>query len=132
MEENEILDDEVIISDELQKQIDANIEKLREKNPKCRRVFAIAVKGSPEFDDKELYLAYFKEPDFKTFSKYLSFVQNNQQAPGMRALATDCFLDGDKELVDDDSLFLFGLMGQLAKIIEMRHGQLVNLSKARK
>lgn len=130
MEENEILEDEVIISDELQKTIDANITKLREKNPKCR-IYAIAVKGT-EFDDKELYVGYFREPSFKTFSKYLSFVSNGQQAPGMRALATDCFLEGDKELVDDDSLFLFGLMGQMAKVIEMRHGQLVNLSKPRK
>lgn len=130
MDENEILEDEAIITDDLQKTIDDNITKLREKNPKCR-IYAIAVKGT-EFDDKELYVGYFREPSFKTFSKYLSFVSNNQQAPGMRALATDCFLDGDKELVDDDSLFLFGLMGQMAKVIEMRHGQLVNLSKPRK
>lgn len=130
MEENEILEEEMIVSDELQKTIDDTITKLRDKNPKCR-IYAIAVKGT-EFDDKELYVGYFREPSFKTFSKYLSFVSNGQQAPGMRALATDCFLEGDKELVDDDSLFLFGLMGQMAKVIEMRHGQLVNLSKPRK
>lgn len=132
MEENEIYEEEPIVNEELQKKIDATIEKLREKNPKSRRIFAIAVKGTEFVDEKELYTAYFREPDFKTFSKYLTFIQNGQQAAGMRALATDCFLEGDKELVDDDSLFLFGLMGQLAKIIEMRHGQLVNLSKARK
>ena len=28
----------------------------------------------------------------------------------MRTLARDCFVDGDKELVDDESLFLFGLI----------------------
>lgn len=50
----------------------------------------------------------------------------------MRTLAKECFLDGDKELVDDDSLFLFGLMGQLAQVIEMRNGKLVNLSKTGK
>lgn len=130
MEENETLEDEVIITEELQKTIDTTIAKLREKNPKTR-IYAIVVQGT-EFDDKDLYVGYFREPSFKTFSKYLSFVSNGQQAPGMRSLATDCFLEGDKELVDDDSLFLFGLMGQLAKVIEMRHGQLVNLSKARK
>lgn len=130
MEENEILE-ENLISEALQKTIDDNIAKLREKTPKCR-IYGIVVKGNPDFDDKPLYVGYFREPSFKTFSKYLSFVSNGQQAAGMRALATDCFLEGDKELVDDDSLFLFGLMGQLAQLIEMRHGQLVNLSKPRK
>lgn len=129
MEENEILEEEILVTDELQKTIDEKIAKLRETN-KCR-VYAILVKGT-EFDDKDLYTGYFREPSFKTFSKYLSFVSNGQQAPGMRALATECFLEGDRELVDDDSLFLFGLMGQMAKVIEMRHGQLVNLSKPRK
>lgn len=130
MEENEILE-ENLISESLQKIIDDNIAKLREKTPKCR-IYGIVVKGNPDFDDKALYVGYFREPSFKTFSKYLTFVSNGQQAAGMRALATDCFLEGDKELVDDDSLFLFGLMGQLAQLIEMRHGQLVNLSKPRK
>lgn len=130
MEENEILE-ENLISESLQKTIDDNIAKLREKTPKCR-IYGIVVKGNPDFDDKALYVGYFREPSFKTFSKYLTFVSNGQQAAGMRALATDCFLEGDKELVDDDSLFLFGLMGQLAQLIEMRHGQLVNLSKPRK
>lgn len=130
MDENEIIEEEMVITDKLQKTIDENIAKLREAHPKCR-IYAIVVQGT-EFDDKDLYIGYFREPSFKSFSKYLSFVSNNQQAPGMRALATDCFLEGDEELVKDDSLFLFGLMGQMAKVIEMRHGQLVNLSKPRK
>lgn len=131
MDENEVLEEVSIITDELQKTIDETIKKLREKNPKTR-IYAIAVKGNEEFDEKPLYVSYFREPSFMAFSKYLTFVSNGQQAPAMRALATDCFLEGDKELIDDDSLFLFGLMGQLSKVIEMRQGQLVNLSKARK
>jgi hypothetical protein len=47
-------------------------------------------------------------------------------------LAKDCFIEGDRELIDDDSLFLFGLMGQLSEIIKMRQGKLVNLSKTGK
>ncbi|MCS2303763.1 hypothetical protein NXX23_17875 [Bacteroides ovatus] len=39
----------------------------------------------------------------------------------------DCFVDGDKELVDDESLFLFGLMGQLSELITTRQSVLVNL-----
>ena len=45
----------------------------------------------------------------------------------MRTLARDCFVDGDKELVDDESLFLFGLMGQLFELITTRQSLLVNL-----
>lgn len=44
----------------------------------------------------------------------------------MRALAEDCFIDGDKELVDDESLFLYGLMGQLSEIIATRQSTFVN------
>lgn len=130
MEENEIFEDEALVNDELQKEIDSKLTKLRESNPKCR-IHAIVVQGcDPE--EKDLYIGYFRDPSFKTFSKYLSFISNGQQAAAMRALAQDCFLDGDKELVDDDSLFVGGLMGQLPKLIEMRNSQLVNLSKARK
>lgn len=131
MEEKEILEEEVLITDELQKTIDETVVKLKEKDKALKTVYPIVVEGG-EYDDKPLYVGYFRQPSFKTFSKYLSAVQNGNQAVAMRVLAQDCFLDGDKELVDDDSLFLFGLMGQLAKIIEMRHGTLVNLSKPRK
>lgn len=120
-----------LVTPELQKTIDENMARLREKNPKVRRIFAVIVKGT-EFDDKDLYVGYFAEPGFKAFSKYISFMTNNQQIAGMRSLATDCFLDGDKELFEDDSLFLYGTMGQLSKIIEARDSQLVNLSKPRK
>ena len=44
----------------------------------------------------------------------------------MRTLAKDCFLDGDKELIDNESLFLFGLMGQLSEVISTRQSTIVN------
>ena len=53
MEENETLE-ENLISESLQKTIDENIAKLREKNPKCR-IYGIVVKGT-EFDEKPLYV----------------------------------------------------------------------------
>lgn len=89
-------------------------------------VYPIVIKGNPRRRDKELYVGYFREPNFKMFSKYLVASTQNQ-AGAMRTLARDIFIDGDKELVDKDSLFLFGLMGQLSKIIEMRNGALINL-----
>ena len=107
--------------------INKKIAELKAANPKLRVVYPIIVDGC-DFDEKPEYIGYFRQPSFVSFSKYLAASQSNQ-AVAMRTLAKECFLDGDKELVDDDSLFLFGLMGQLGKIIEMRHGRLVNLSK---
>ena len=129
MEENVIVEESV---DTLEPELLASIEKkakeLKEKNPDKKIIFPIVVDGNVEFGEKEHYVGYFCQPSFKTFSKYLTAAQNNQ-AVAMRVLAKDCFVDGDRDRVDDDSLFLFGLMGQLSKIIEMRHGRLVNLSK---
>lgn len=45
----------------------------------------------------------------------------------MRTLAKDCFIDGDRELVDNDSMFLFGLIGQLSELITTRQNTLVYL-----
>ena len=128
METEEVLDvTGMEIAPEVQKTIEKKIAELKEKDAKLRVVFPILVDGN-EYDEKELYIGYFRQPTFQAFSKYLSAAPNNQ-AVAMRTLAKDCFLGGDQELVDDDSLFLFGLMGQLSKIIEMRHGRLINLSK---
>ena len=128
MEKEEILDENVVeITSTVKAEIEKKVAELREKNPNIRVIFPIVVEGN-EYDEKPMYIGYFRQPSFQAFSKYLSASQSNQGV-AMRTLATDCFLDGDKELVDDDSLFLFGLMGQLTKVIEMRHGRLVNLSK---
>lgn len=131
MEENTVIETEaveVVIDSKLLKEIEKKVEDLKSQNPDKKMIFPIVVDGNTDFGEKEHYIGYFCQPSFKTFSKYLTASQNNQ-AVAMRVLAKDCFMDGDKELVDDDSLFLFGLMGQLSKIIEMRHGRLVNLSK---
>lgn len=116
-----------IANAKLAKEIEAKVASLKDGDKTLRVVFPLVVEGA-EFDEKDHYIGYFRQPSFASFSKYLSASQTNQ-ALAMRTLAKDCFLDGDKELVDDDSLFMFGLMGQLARIIEMRHGNLINLSK---
>lgn len=129
MEENMIVEESVeTLEPELLASIEKKTKELKEKNPDKKIIFPIVIDGNVEFGEKEHYVGYFCQPSFKTFSKYLTAAQNNQ-AVAMRVLAKDCFVDGDRDLVDDDSLFLFGLMGQLSKIIEMRHGRLVNLSK---
>lgn len=123
--EKEIFDEEGKLVAELQKAIDVKAAKLKEEKG-IRVIYPLVVEGR-EYDEKDVYIGYFQQPNFKVFSKYLSASQSNN-ALAMRNLAKDCFVDGDKELIDDDSLFLFGLMGQLSKIIEIRNGALVNLS----
>ena len=127
MDENGVFE----LPEKLQQEIEKKVAELKEKNPKVKVIFPIVVEGNPEFDEKDFYIGYFSQPTFPVFSKYLTASQSNN-AQAMRQLAKDCLLDGDKELVEDDSLFLFGLMQQLTRIVEARNGRVVNLSKAGK
>lgn len=129
MEEKETITIEGLTPERI-KEVENKMAELKAANPK-KRIFPLAVEGDPDFDEKYVYIGYFKQPSFVEFSKYLAASQKDQ-AVAMRTLARDCFLDGDRALIDDDSLFLFGLMGQLSEIIKMRQGKLVNLSKAGK
>lgn len=122
---------EVEVSPALQKEIEKKVAEIKAEKPNLRIIFPIIVDGNVEFGEKEHYVAYFSQPNFMAFSKYLTASQKDSVL-ALRTLANDIFLGGDKELIDDDSLFLFGLMGQLSKVIEMRNGRLVNLSKAGK
>lgn len=128
MEENDDL--EMNEADALDPKVYATIKKkvaeLKSNNPKAK-IVPLLVEGEGD-DEKEYYIGYFTQPSFINFSKYLTLSQKDQ-ASAMRQLAKDCFLEGDRELIDDDSLFLFGLMGQLQHLIKMRGGRVINLSK---
>jgi hypothetical protein len=93
---------------------------------KLRKVFPMVVFGDETCGEKEVYVAYLSEPSFPQFSKFMA-ASKKDEVTAMRTLAKDCFLDGDKELVDNESLFLFGLMGQLSEVISTRQSLLVNL-----
>lgn len=129
MEENEIIEELEVeaIDPKLQAAIDKKVAELKAANPKLR-IRPLIVNGDDEDDEKSVYVGYFSKPSFINFSKYLTLSQKDQ-AMAMRQLAKDCFIDGDREILDDDDLFLFGLMGQLQHLIKMRGGRLVNLSK---
>lgn len=128
MEDNETLDIKNVenLDPKVQATVEKKVAELKENNPKLK-VFPLLVEGDAD-DTKEVYIGYFCQPSFLNFSKYLTLSQKDQVS-AMRQLAKDCFLDGDRELIDDDSLFLFGLMGQLQHIIKMRGGRVINLSK---
>lgn len=125
------MDNELILTESVQSEIDAKVAELRAANPKLKRVFPIVVEGDVEVGEKEIYVAYFKQPSFSAFSKYMSLSQKDQVG-AMRELAKDCYIDGDRELVKEEDLFVFGLMPYLSRIIEVRKGKLANLSKAGK
>ena len=76
---------------------------------KTRKVYPMVVFGDTDCGEKEFYVAYMGEPTFPQFSKFMA-ASKKDEVNAMRLLARDCFLDGDKELVDNESLFLFGLM----------------------
>lgn len=92
---------------------------------KARKIFPMAVFGDTDSGEKEVYVAYMSEPTFTQFSKFMA-ASKKDEVSAMRTLAKDCFIDGDKELIDNESLFLFGLMTQLAEIISTRQSCLVN------
>ena len=88
-----------------------------------KRIYPIVIVGD-EFDEKPLYVGYFKRPDFPTFSMFMNKV-NQDSVQASRMLAQNCFVDGDRELLNDDDLFLYGLMNQLTVLIDNRHAELV-------
>ena len=99
--------------------------KIKEEK-KLRKVYPMVVYEATECGEKEYYVAFMAEPTFPQFSKFMA-ASKKDEVLAMRTLARDCFMDGDKELVDNDSLFLFGLMGQLSELITTRQSVLVNL-----
>lgn len=123
--------EEMLLSEQIQAEVEKKVQELKAADPKLKKVFPILVEGDEDAGEKSYYVGYFKQPPFPAFSKYLSLSQKDQ-AGAMRELAKDCFIDGDRELVKDDSLFIYGLMPHLAQLIEIRKGKLVNLSKAGK
>lgn len=92
---------------------------------KLRKIFIAVVQGE-EDDDKPFYIAYFRRPGLMHFSQYMNFVQKDL-VQANKMLAQNVFLAGDKELVDDEDLFIYGTMGQLSHIIDSRNADLVKV-----
>ena len=107
---------------EIREEIVKKAEALKAEH-KLRKIFVIIVEGE-EGDDKPLYVAYMRRPGLMHFSQYMNFAQKDiVQANKM--LATNIFLAGDREMVDDEDLFLYGTMGQLSQIIDSRNADMI-------
>lgn len=130
--ENEAVEEQNVKTDMMFTDIDVPVEVREEiakkaeelkKMHNLRKVFVIVVKGD-EDDTKPLYIGYLRRPNLMHFSQYMNFVQKDLiQANKM--LATNVFLAGDRELVDDEELFLYGTMQQLNRIIDARNADMV-------
>ncbi len=108
---------------EIREEIMKKAEALKAEH-KLRKIFVVIVEGDEGIDDKPLYIAYFRRPSLMHFSQYMNFVQKDV-VQASKMLATNTFLDGDRALVDDDELFLYGAMAQLPQLIESRNADLV-------
>ena len=72
MERDEVLEvNQVEITPEVQKEIEKTVASLKEKDSKLRVVYPICVEGG-DYDEKPLYIGYFRQPSFQAFSKYLA------------------------------------------------------------
>ena len=107
---------------EVREEIVKKAEELKAQH-KLRKIFIIVVEGE-EGDDKPLYIAYLRRPSLIHFSQYMNFVQKDL-VQASKMLATNVFLAGDRELVDDDELFLYGTMQQLNHLIDSRTAVMV-------
>lgn len=107
---------------EVREEIFKKAEELKTQH-KLRKIFIVVVEGE-DGDEKPLYIAYMRRPSLMHFSQYMSFVQKDL-VQANKMLATNVFLAGDRELVDDDELFLYGTMQQLSHLIDSRNADMV-------
>lgn len=107
---------------EIREEIVKKAEELKAQH-KLRKIFIVVVEGE-DGDDKPLYIAYMRRPNLMHFSQYMNFVQKDL-VQANKMLATNVFLAGDRELVDDDELFLYGTMQQLSHLIDSRNADMV-------
>ena len=110
------------IPTDLKEAVEAHAKELKSKL-KLRKIFAVVVAGEGE-NDKPYYIAYFRRPGLMPFSQYMSFVQKDV-VQANKNLAQNIFLEGDRELVDDEELFIYGLMQQIGNIVGSLDSKLV-------
>ena len=110
------------IPSDLQEQVTAHANELKKKL-KLRKVFAVVVAGEDD-SEKPYYIGYFRRPGLMPFSQYMSFVQKDV-VQANKNLAQNIFLEGDRELIDDEELFIYGLMQQIGSIVGSLDSKLV-------
>jgi len=75
--------------------------------------------------DVEGHVAYLKKPSRKVMSMALSTGKNDPIKFG-EIILNNCWIDGDRQIIDDDRLF-FGAMQQLDQMIEFASSEIKKL-----
>ena len=112
------------IPQEIKDQISEKIKTIKAEK-KIKKIYAIVVEGD-EGDSKPYYIGYFKRPSFKGFSMWMNQL-NKDTTVANKLLAQHSFIEGDKEMIDDDDVFLYGTMSHLTELIESRKSELVKV-----
>lgn len=120
---NDVVFSNVNVPAEVSQAIAEKIKELKAKHG-VKKVFVIIVEGDVADGEKPLYIGYFRRPNLMQFSVYMNFVQKDL-IQANKQLAMNVFLDGDRELVDDEDLFLYGTMQQLSHVIDSRNADMV-------
>lgn len=115
--------EELYLTEEQTQEIKKKAEAIK-KSKNISKVIPIVIFGDSD-DSKDMYVGYFKKPDLMAYSKFMSFAKKDE-VKAMKVLANDCFIEGDKDLVDNDDVFLHGTMAQLSVLLEARKGTIVN------
>lgn len=114
------------LSVEQEKAIKDKVAEIKKTKSLRGKIYPIYVFGDTDCGEKELYVAYMGEPNRMSMSKFMSMVKNDE-VKAVSALANDIFIEGDRDLLDNDSLFLYGLMGQISAIMGSRQSGIVGL-----
>ena len=110
--------------EKIKKEVKEAIEDIKAKNPKIRKVFPFLIEGE-DGDEKDRYIIYLRQPSLVEFSQYMSLAEADGVG-AMRDLAKNCYVGGDKEPVNDENIFLFGLLPNMQSILATRQSRLVN------
>ena len=71
-----------------------------------------------------MFIGYFRNPSIMHFSNYMAFVTKDAVQAALN-LAKATFIEGDRELVDDDDIFLRGTFDRFSAIMERRNSEMV-------
>jgi DNA mismatch repair ATPase MutS len=116
-EETKELEINLAEEEEAFKEIEAK-EKYAEKLKKLhstKRVFCIEVEDEDTGEWKE---AWFRKPKLKEFSMFTTIAQKDK-IQALQTLMRNIFIDGDKNVIDDDDYFL-SAMSQVEEIVNVQ------------
>jgi len=106
-------EEEALVKEEETRQ--AVAEKLKTKH-KTRKVFFIEVES--EEVEGEWLSAYFRKPNLKEYSYFTTLAQKDK-IMALQDLMRKIFLEGDKDILEDDDYFL-AAMTQIEEIINVQ------------